>query len=77
MFLIQGSNLNFLHWQADSLPLAPPGESLVSLLEDVLLSAAEGAVLGWKGVITKQIAGPHSKGTDIVSLQPEFMCRLL
>lgn len=27
----------------------------------------EGVVLGWRGVITEQIPGPHSKGTDTVS----------
>ena len=26
MFLTQGSNLHLLHWQAGSLPLAPPGK---------------------------------------------------
>ena len=49
----------------------------MSLLEDVLLSAAEGVVLGRRGVITEQMAGPHSKGTDIAPLQPEFVCKLL
>ena len=28
IFLTQGSNLHLLHWQVDSLPLAPPGKSL-------------------------------------------------
>ena len=28
IFLTQGSNLRLLHWQADSLPLAPPGKPI-------------------------------------------------
>ena len=34
IFLTQGSNPNllcFLHWQADSLPLAPPGKPIIAM----------------------------------------------
>ena len=34
IFLTQGSNLSllcFLHWQADSLPLAPPGKPIIAM----------------------------------------------
>ena len=29
IFLTQGSNMHLLHWQVDSLPLAPPGKPRV------------------------------------------------
>ena len=32
MFPTQGSNLHLLHWQVDSLPLAPPGKPCNNLL---------------------------------------------
>ena len=38
IFLTQGSNLGLLrllHWQADSLPLAPPGKTKLSVIKKI------------------------------------------
>ena len=37
IFQTQGSNLCLLHWQADSLPLAPPGQSLIALFDSLVI----------------------------------------
>lgn len=37
----------------------------------------EGAVSGWRGLVTEQIPGPHSKGTDTVSLHTRVRVQTL
>ena len=44
-FQTQGLNLCLLHWQADSLPLAPPGNPSGSLLMDAFVIAVSRVIL--------------------------------
>ena len=68
IFLIQGWNLNLLsllHWQADSLPLTPPGKVKVAQLCPTLCDPIDYIVHGiLQARILKWVACPFSSGSS-------------